>query len=210
VVGHDSNNIFVIDTSTNTLMTPVNVGLSSSEVAVTSDGKIYATNSRNNTTSVIDAVTNKVTDTVPVRDHPSDVAVSPDGTKVYVTNAESDNVSVIDTATNKVTATVNAGKYTLNYPTKVAIGPFTDSNMVDQSTRAISNVTEDIGIKETNLSSSKVKNVVLLNNSNNSDSEFDNSDSSSGNESSKNNSTPGFGLLGGLTSLYGGWKLRKN
>ena len=73
VVGHDSNNISVIDTSTNTLMAPVNVGLSSYNVAVTPDGKkIYATNSRNNTTSVIDATTNKVTATVPVGDHPSD------------------------------------------------------------------------------------------------------------------------------------------
>ncbi len=42
------------------------------------------------------------------------------------------------------------------------------------------------------------------NNSNNSDSESDTED-----KPSKNNSTPGFGLLGSLTCLYGGWKLRK-
>ena len=32
---------------------------------------------------------------------------------------------------------------------------------------------------------------------------------SSGNKSGKTNSVPGFGLLGGLACLYGGWKLRK-
>ncbi|WP_410507840.1 hypothetical protein [Methanosarcina hadiensis] len=45
--------------------------------------------------------------------------------------------------------------------------------------------------------------------SNNSDFESDNGSISSGNESSKSNSTPGFGLLGSLTCLYGGWKFRK-
>jgi hypothetical protein len=42
------------------------------------------------------------------------------------------------------------------------------------------------------------------NNSNNSDSESD-----PGGKPSKNNSTPGFGLLGSLPCLYGGWKLRR-
>jgi len=46
------------------------------------------------------------------------------------------------------------------------------------------------------------------------DDEFDNStnndpESENGNSSSGNNSAPGFGLLGSLTCLYGGWKLRK-
>ena len=147
---------------------------------------------------------------VPVGDGPGDIAVTSDGTKLYVANWQGNNVSVINAATNTVTATVNTGKYTINYPTGVAIGPFIGSNMTDQSTRAISNATEDIGIEETNLSSAEGKNAVEFNNSNNSDSESDNGSSSSGNESSENNSTPGFGLLGSLTSLYGGWKLRKN
>ena len=103
---------------------------------------------------------------MPVGITPVGIAVTPDGTKVYVTNYESDNVSVIDTATNNVTATVKIGKYTINYPVGVAIGPFIDSNMTDQSTRAISNATEDIGIEETNLSSSEEKNAVEFNNSN--------------------------------------------
>ena len=66
-----------------------------------------------------------------------------------------------------------------------------------------------MGIKETNLPSEEI-NAVELNNSNNNNSESDNGSSLSGNESSNNNSTPGFGLLGSLTCLYGGWKIRKD
>ncbi len=312
-VDDDSNNVSVINvvigTSTNTVMDPVNLGLSTYNIAFTPDGKkIYATNSLNNTTSVIDATTNKIITTVPVGDHPtdiavspdgrkayvinsgsndisvigsatstvtatipvgdgpSDIAVSPDGTNVYVTNWRSNNVSVInaatntvtatisvgltpfgvavtpdgkkvyvvnsaiyssdyegnvsviDTSTNKVTATVNTGKYTMNCPTGVVIGPSISSDMIDQkikvtsyetdqSTMATLNTTEDIGVKGTNLSSEE-KNAVKLNNSNN-NSESNNDSSSGGKESNKSNSTPGFGLLGGLVCLYIGQRLRK-
>ena len=104
---------------------------------------------------------------------------------------------------------VNTGKYYMNYPIGVVIVPFMDSNMTDQSIGATSYATEDIGVEETNLSSSEEKNAVELNNSNNNNSESNNGSSSNGNESNKNNSTPGFGLLGSLTCLYGGWKLGK-
>ncbi|WP_292372999.1 hypothetical protein [Methanosarcina sp. UBA411] len=62
---------------------------------------------------------------------------------------------------------------------------------------------EDMGIEEINFSSSE-KNTTELNNTNINDSEFNNED-----KPSKIKSTPGFGLLGSLTCLYGGWKLRK-
>ena len=74
------------------------------------DGKkIYVTNFRGNTTSVIDTTINKVIANVSVGDSPDDVAVTPDGNKVYVTNSDSNTVSVIDTATNNVTANVSVG-----------------------------------------------------------------------------------------------------
>lgn len=68
-----------------------------------------------------------------------------------------------------------------------------------------------------NSSTSGEKSTVELNNSNtnNSENSEPNNGSSSdvnnsgGNKSSKNNSAPGFGLLGSLTCLYGGWRLSK-
>jgi YVTN family beta-propeller protein len=134
-----------------------------------------------------------------------EIAVTQDGKKVYVANAENDNVSVIDTVTNTVTATVNAGIY----PTGVVIVPLKDSNMTAQSTWAKSNATEDIEVEDTNLSSSEEINAVELNNSKINNSESDNDSISGENEPSKNNSTPGFGLLGSLTCLYAGWKFKK-
>src|SRR5664279_4601844 len=79
----------------------------------------YITNYDNNTVSVIDTATNKVTATVPVGIGPEGVAVTPDGKKVYVANNDSNSVSVIDTATNTVTAT----GYGVFSPYGVAVNP---------------------------------------------------------------------------------------
>lgn len=113
-VDDDSNNVSVINTvigsSTNTVMDPVNLGLSTYNIAFSPDGKkIYATNNRNNTTSVIDATTNKIIASVPVGDYPTDIAVSPDGNQVYVINSGSNTISIIDTAINNVIGNVSVG-----------------------------------------------------------------------------------------------------
>lgn len=55
------------------------------------------------------------------------------------------------------------------------------------------------------MSTPEKETMIESNNSENSDSESD-----TDGKPSKNNSTPGFGLLVSLTCLYGGWKLRKS
>jgi YVTN family beta-propeller protein len=235
VINSGSDNVSVIDMTTNTVTATVSVGDGPSDIAVSPDGKkVYVTNSGSydnpgNTVSVIDTKTNTVKATVPVGKSPYGIAVTPDGKKAYVAIFDScssdykDNVSVIDTATNTVTATVNTVKYTMNGPVGVVIGPFKGFNINDQSMKTISNetnqstmmtlnATEDTGVEKTNLSSFDEKNAVELNNSNNktnTNSESDNGISSGENKSNKNDSIPGFGLLGSLTCIYGGWKLRK-
>ena len=57
------------------------------------------------TVYVINTSANNVTPIVPVRDYPTGVAVSPDGTKVYVTNDCDNALTIIDTATDTETAT---------------------------------------------------------------------------------------------------------
>ena len=147
-----NNTIYVIDAATNEVTANVSVGDSPSDITVTSGGnKVYVANYNSSTVSVIDTVTDNIITTVPVGDSPNLVAVTPEGKKVYVANAESDNVSMIDTATNTVTATVNAGIY----PTGVVIAPFTNSNIMNQSTQATFNATEDTEVEEANLSSSE-------------------------------------------------------
>ena len=80
-------------------------------IAVVSDGtKEYVTNKGNNTFSVINTTTDKVTATEPVGLELYGVAVTPDGADVYVVNGGSytapSTVSVINTTTNKVTTNV--------------------------------------------------------------------------------------------------------
>ena len=74
---------------------------------VTADGKtLFAANSGNNTLSVVDTTTQKVTSTIPVGKQPYGAALSPDGKFVYSGNLGDNSVSVIDVPTRKVIATV--------------------------------------------------------------------------------------------------------
>ena len=98
-----SDNLSVINTTTNEIEYSVDLGDDPEGVAITPDGKkVYVTNSYINTVSVIDTATNKVIAKVPVGGNPIGIAVSPDGKNVYVANEHTNNVSVIDTATDKV------------------------------------------------------------------------------------------------------------
>ena len=97
-----SNKVTVVDTTTNKVVTTIEVGLAPAGVAVTPDGsKVYVANEAvSGTVSVIDTATNAVSATVAVGSNPIGIAVKPDGSKVYVANkARHSTVSVIDTAT---------------------------------------------------------------------------------------------------------------
>lgn len=92
------------------LTTTIPVGTDPWEVAVAPDGRhAYVANSRSNSVSVIDTVSNSVTATVPVGNSPTGVAVTPDGRHAYVANSQSSSVSVIDAINNSVAATVPVG-----------------------------------------------------------------------------------------------------
>jgi len=61
ITNYHSNNVSVIDTATNNVVTSVSIGPFPSGIAVTPDGtKVYVTNQWDNNVSVIDTVTNKV------------------------------------------------------------------------------------------------------------------------------------------------------
>ena len=120
IPNYDDDNVSVIDTTTNTVITTVPVGNSPFGVAVNPAGtEVYVTNEFSDNVSVINTTTNTVTATINVENQPIGVSVNPAGTTVYVANYASDTVSVIDTATNNVTATVNVG----DRPFGVAVNP---------------------------------------------------------------------------------------
>jgi YVTN family beta-propeller protein len=122
ITNYDDNTVSVIDTTTNTVVKTIPVGLGPFGVAVSPDGaRTYVTNygnqvSSSNSVSVIDTATDIVIAAIPVGSYPFGVAVTPDNTKVYVTNTASASVSVIDTATNTVSKTIIVGTACTNFP----------------------------------------------------------------------------------------------
>ncbi|MGH7908349.1 MAG: YncE family protein, partial [Thermodesulfobacteriota bacterium] len=94
-----------------TAVLPFNSNIQSA--AITPDGtKLYASDSFNNTVSVMNLSINEVIAILDVGNGPSSMAITPDGSKAYVANSGSDSnpgntVSVIDISTDKVVSTVN-------------------------------------------------------------------------------------------------------
>ena len=106
VTNYGSNSVSVIDTGTARVVSTItNVGSNPRGIAYvqTANGpRVYVLNRTAGTVSVINANTNTLVDTNPIRvgTNPEQIAVSPDGSQVYVTNSGSNSVSVINTATN--------------------------------------------------------------------------------------------------------------
>ncbi len=115
-----SNDVSVIDTSTNAVTTTIAVGATPNNIAITPDGsEAYVANSGSNDVSVIDTSTNAVTTTVPLSTEPQGVTFTPDGQTAYVTNYTGSSVSVISTSNNAVTGTIGVG----TGPYGVAVSP---------------------------------------------------------------------------------------
>jgi YVTN family beta-propeller protein len=120
ITNTSSNNVSVIDTSTNTVVATVPVGATPLAVAVNPAGsRAYVANLVGNSVSVIDTTSNTVVATVAGVDFPQGIALNPAGTFAYVTNAHLRNVSVIDTASNTVVASLSVNYY----PVGVAVNP---------------------------------------------------------------------------------------
>lgn len=98
----DVDQVAVIDTGANTLVTTVPVQDNPQGLAVTPDGAfVYVANAGSSAAlSVISTATNTVVATVFLGSPPFGVAITPDGARVYATVPSADSVEVVDTATN--------------------------------------------------------------------------------------------------------------
>ncbi|MEO8885042.1 MAG: MBG domain-containing protein [Mucilaginibacter sp.] len=107
-----SNNVSVINLTTNTVIATIPVGSEPAGVSVSPDGtRVYVGNTLSNTVSVINTITNTVVATIPVGNYPYSLLVSKDGSKVYVVNTSSNFMSIINTATNTVSGTIPLNNY---------------------------------------------------------------------------------------------------
>ena len=89
-------------------------------VKVSSNGqKVYSSNGRAGTVSVLDSHTYELLNTIKVGVRPWGMAVSPDGKLLYTANGPSNDVSVVDLESNKEIARIKAG----SSPWSVAVVP---------------------------------------------------------------------------------------
>src|SRR5688500_3883050 len=71
--------------------------------------RIFVTNEKDNTVSVIDSRTNKVEAAIKVGHRPRGIGLSPDHASVYIALGEDNSIGVIDTKTLKVVKSIPSG-----------------------------------------------------------------------------------------------------
>ena len=114
------NEVAVLDTQTNTVLTTIKVGTRPYALAVKPDGsEIYVPNHDSGTVSVIETQGNTLVTDVRVKPNPHWAEFSKDGTRAYAANHESNLISVIDTSTRGVVAEVPVERS----PHSVAVHP---------------------------------------------------------------------------------------
>ena len=105
-----TNQVYVIDTRTNTVVTTVPVGLRPNGIGVTPDGtRVLVANSADRSISVIDTSTNQVVQTLSLGGAPAylgDLVIAPDGRTAYVADAERQGVHPIDLVAGTVGALI--------------------------------------------------------------------------------------------------------
>ena len=107
VPNFDSDDVSVIDITTNTVTNTIPVGNGPFTLITSLDAtKVYVGNFSEDTVSVIDARTETVINTLTVGASPEFFAITPNGQKIYVSNAGANSVSVIDVATDTVLTTI--------------------------------------------------------------------------------------------------------
>jgi len=111
VANSGSNDISVINLSTNTVVQtiPLPLGSFPQEIVATPDGrKLYVTNIGNGTVSVINTATNAIKRTIilPGGAGPQGIAITPDGSKTFVVDSFNDNIVVISVLTDTVIASI--------------------------------------------------------------------------------------------------------
>ncbi|WP_170064480.1 FG-GAP-like repeat-containing protein, partial [Polaribacter glomeratus] len=105
IANFQSNDVSVINTLSDVVITTIPVGTLPSNVAANPNGSaVYVVNKQSNNISVISTATNTVTATIALT-NPTSSTVSPDGSTLYVCY-NINKVAIISTATNLVTRTI--------------------------------------------------------------------------------------------------------
>lgn len=145
ITNFNSDNIKMINLSTNVVAATINVGDGPMGVAVLPDkSKAYITNANTDTVSIINTSSKSVESTVYTGDAPRGAVANSAGTRVYISNYGSDTVSVINPATDNVIADIDVGYG----PTGICINPAGTrvyvSNFLDDTISVINTATNTV------------------------------------------------------------------
>lgn len=113
VTNEESNDVTVIDRSSDRVVDVLEVGTRPKGIAVSSDSaRAYVVNSGSDNMTIIDVKNVKVLHTVNLENgaNPSDVAVHPNGRILYVANTALNSVTVLDAASFQVLALIPVGR----------------------------------------------------------------------------------------------------
>ncbi|MGD8569093.1 MAG: beta-propeller fold lactonase family protein [Gammaproteobacteria bacterium] len=110
VANRVSNNVSVVDITSNSVIATIPTAQYPVSVAITPDGKYaYVANQTGYRITVIDTATNTIATTINDGLRHVGIDITPDGSRAYVVNDLDSSFSVIDTATNTVITTVPTG-----------------------------------------------------------------------------------------------------
>jgi YVTN family beta-propeller protein len=109
--------MFVIDTLTNSIVDVVPVGQGPEEIIVSPDGStVYVMNSWSETVMVFDSETLSLQASIPLPHYPVDIVLHPDGSSVYASSFYGNALSIIDTTTEVAALSVLRPKQLAIHP----------------------------------------------------------------------------------------------
>jgi YVTN family beta-propeller protein len=120
VTNHMSARVTVLNSSTNAIITTIQVGETPHSAALSPDGSRLAVTSYNgDTVFLINTATDQMIGQIPVGREPLDITYSPDGRYLFTANNLDNTVTVIDTADYRVIDEIPTGKG----PTSISVLP---------------------------------------------------------------------------------------
>jgi YVTN family beta-propeller protein len=160
------NTISVINTTSDTVLATIAIGISPFGVSASPDGsKVFVTNNQSRNVSVINTATNTILDSINIGYCLLGISISPDGSKVCVV-AECDNkVFVINTSTLTVIDSITVGNFPVSFGNFISsfgtgipsITPSTPSiTIYPNPTNSILNIKAQLGIRNYELGISDV------------------------------------------------------
>jgi YVTN family beta-propeller protein len=115
VNNREANTVQIIDPTTYSVVSTIDVGEQPTYLQVTPDGRYtYVVNSKSEDVSIIDTKINEVVKTIPVGKTPKGVNFTTDGKWAYVINEGEDTVTVIDVKQMEKTTVIKTGKFPHN------------------------------------------------------------------------------------------------